>query len=165
MSLQEIYDEAMFEFSQGEFDSAIAKFKQILSQEPGHFDAQLSLGMAYYRKGEYPRAIEEGHKAEKLRPHEQFVHTNLSLFYMKAGDKKTAEHHGLQARIASWRTPVAEGQAAPSNAELELAKPPPPAPVKLPSMPWKKNKPIGSSGSNPQTPQNPQPSNGEKLNG
>ena len=156
MSLQEIYDEAMFEFSRGEFDGAISKFQKILAAEPGHFDAQLSLSMAYYRKGDYARAIEEGHKAEKLKPHEQFVHTNLSLFYMKAGDKKTAEHHGLQARIASWRTEAAQtaqGQPASSNPDLELAKPPPPPakPVKLPEMPWKKNKAVGSGERRSQT--------------
>ena len=38
-----------------------------------------------------------------MRPNDQMVHTNLSRAYMKAGDKETAEHHGLQARIASWR--------------------------------------------------------------
>jgi tetratricopeptide (TPR) repeat protein len=145
MSLQEIYDDAMFDFSQGEFDRAISKFQRILAEEPAHFDAQLSLGMAYYRSGDFARAIEEGHKAEKLKPHEQLVHTNLSLFYMKSGDKKTAEHHGLQARIASWRTPVDPAQTAPSvDPDLALAKPPPPPakPVKLPDMPWKKNKSI-----------------------
>jgi tetratricopeptide (TPR) repeat protein len=145
MSLQEQYDDAMFDFTQGEFDSAIGKFEKILQQDTAHFDAQLSLGMAHYRKGDFAKAIEEGHKAEKLKPHEQLVHTNLSLFYMKAGDKKTAEHHGLQARIASWRTPVGEAAAqTASDPELELAKPPPPPPrpVKMPEMPWKKNKPI-----------------------
>jgi tetratricopeptide (TPR) repeat protein len=152
MSLQEQYDDAMFDFSQGEFDSAIAKFEGILAKDPAHFDAQLSLGMAHYRKGDFAKAIEEGHKAEKLRPHEQLVHTNLSLFYMKSGDKKTAEHHGLQARIASWRTPVGEAAGqAPSDPELELAKPPPPPPrpVKMPEMPWKKNKPIVSNPAQP----------------
>ena len=144
MLLQEQYDDAMFDFSRGEFDSAVEKLSRILEQEPEHFDAQLSLGMAYYRKGDFARAIVEGHKAEKLKPHEQLVHTNLSLFYMKSGDKKTAEHHGLQARIASWRTP-AEGQAAPipENPDLQMAKPPPPQEVKLPDMPWKKNKRVG----------------------
>src|SRR5688572_19991169 len=110
MTLQDRYDDAMFDFSQGNFGSAITKFQAILQEDPAHFDAQLGLGMAYYRQGDFPRAIEEGHKAEKLRPHEQLVHTNLSLFYMKSGDKKTAEHHGLQARIASWRTPVSTDQ-------------------------------------------------------
>src|SRR5438874_907012 len=74
--------------------------------------------------GAYQAAIAQGHKAEKLRPKEQLVHTNLSLFYMKAGDKKTAEHHGLQARIASWRddkTPPGEKSA--QDPELEMAKP------------------------------------------
>jgi len=147
MSLQEQYDDAMFDFTQGEFDRAIMKFENILEQEPTHFDAQLSLGMAYYRKGDFVKAIEEGHKAEKLKPHEQLVHTNLSLFYMKSGDKKTAEHHGLQARIASWRTPVDPAAQAAGDPDLEMAKPPPPPPrpVKMPEMPWKKNKPIGAT--------------------
>jgi tetratricopeptide (TPR) repeat protein len=143
MPLQEEYDDAMFDFSTGEFESAIAKLGRILEQDPSHFDAQLALGMAYYRKGDYPRAIAEGHKAEKLQPNEQLVHTNLSLFYMKSGDKATAEHHGLQARIASWKTP-ASGQSGPaSNPELELAKPAPAPAPKLPNMPWKKNKRVG----------------------
>jgi outer membrane protein assembly factor BamD (BamD/ComL family) len=64
-SLQEQYDDAMFEFSTGDYDSSIARLKDILAQEPEHFEAQLALGMAYYRKGDYAVAIAEGHKAEK----------------------------------------------------------------------------------------------------
>lgn len=148
MSLQDQYDDAMFDFSSGNLDSAIAKLKAILAHDPSHFDAQLSLGMALYRKGDYATAIAEGHKAEKLKPNEQLVHTNLSLFYMKAGDKKTAEHHGLQARIASWREDKNAPGAQPASSGLEMAKPKP-APIKLPEkmpdMPWKKKPPVGSS--------------------
>jgi Flp pilus assembly protein TadD len=137
-SLQELYDEAMLDFSRGDFDIAISKLQHVLQTDPTHFDAQLGLGMAYYRKGNYATAVAEGHKAEKLRPHDQLVHTNLSLFYMKLGDKATAEHHGLQARISSWR----EQSKAPSDQpaedpELQLAKPKL-EPIKFPSMPWKK---------------------------
>jgi Flp pilus assembly protein TadD len=136
------YDEAMFDFSRGEFDQAIARLKAVLETDPRNFDAQLALGMAYYRKGDYPTAIAEGHKAEKLKPQEQLVHTNLSLFYMKAGDKKTAEHHGLQARIASWRGDTSKpGEKAANADELQMAKPSAPAikpPEKFPEMPWKK---------------------------
>jgi len=138
-ALEEQYDEAMFDFSSGDYDSAIAKLKNVLSQDPSYFDAQLSLGMAFYRKGDYATAIAEGHKAEKLQPKDQLVHTNLSLFYMKAGDKKTAEHHGLQARIASWRENMAPPGTAPaSDPELQMAKPKLPPPTKFPDMPWKK---------------------------
>ena len=138
---QEQYDDAMFDFSQGEFDSAVAKLDELLAQDPGHFDARLALGMSWYRKGDYARAIEEGHKAEQLKPKEQLVHTNLSLFYMKAGDKQKAEHHGLQARIAGWRENMAPPAAAEGgDPELQLAKPKPP-PVPKRDMPWKKNPP------------------------
>jgi len=139
---QEQYDDAMFAFSTGDFDSAIARLMALLAEDPDHFDARLSLGMALYRKGDYASAIVEGHKAEKLRPKEQLVHTNLSLFYMKSGDKKTAEHHGLQARIASWKENMAPPDAASAtDPELSLAKPKAPPmklPEKFPDMPWKK---------------------------
>ena len=146
--LQEQYDDAMFEFSQANYDAAIEKFQRILGVDPDHFDARLSLGMAYYRKGDYTSATAEGHKAEKLRPNEQLVHTNLSLFYMKQGDKKTAEHHGLQARIASWKgNMAAPGDNPAGEPDLQMAKPKPP-PVKIPERPWKKNSPP-ASGSEP----------------
>jgi Flp pilus assembly protein TadD len=156
MNLQEQYDDAMFDFSRGEFALAITKLQTVLAADPAYFDAQLALGMAFYRTGDFAAAIAEGHKAEKLRPKEQLVHTNLSLFYMKSGDKVTAEHHGLQARIAGWR---AENQAAksneptaqaPSDPEMQMARPKPPAvkivrmPDKFPEQPWKKKKVDGS---------------------
>jgi predicted Zn-dependent protease len=140
--IQEQFDDAMFEFSTGNCDGAIERLRAILAREPGYFDAQLALGGAYYAKGDYAAAIAEGHKAEKIKPHDQLVHTNLSRAYMKAGDKKTAEHHGLQARIASWRgNMAAPDTTAPAEPELEIAKPKPPpmkVPEKFPDMPWKK---------------------------
>jgi len=145
-SLQEQYDDAMFDFSTGDYAGAIAKLRAVLAEDAAYFEAQLALGMAYYRKGDYVTAIAEGHKAEQLKPHEQLVHTNLSLFYMKAGDKKTAEHHGLQARIASWKADKSvPGEKPIGDSELEIARPKPPVatpPEKFPQMPWKK-KPSG----------------------
>ena len=56
-SLQDRYDDAIFDYSAEDFDSAIVKLTAILTEEPENFDARLSLGMAYYRKGDYPNAI------------------------------------------------------------------------------------------------------------
>ena len=153
----------MFDFSRAEFDAAIAKLRTLLAAHPDHFEAQLALGMAFYRKGEYVDAIAEGHKAEQLRPKEQLVHTNLSLFYMKAGDKVKAEHHGLQARIEGWRENMAapdSGAGAAVDPELQLAQPKPKTPSvvsaqKLPEMPWKK-KPMSAAA--PAPPASPAPS-------
>ena len=144
MNLQEQYDDAMFDFSRDDFDGAIAKLKNVLAVDPQNFEAQLALGMAFYRKGDFGAAIAEGYKAEALRPKEQLVHTNLSLFYMKSGDKVTAEHHGLQAKIESWRADAAKAKSpgikAESDSELLISKPTPP-PMKFPSQPWKKKTP------------------------
>jgi len=141
-NLQEQFDDAMFAFSTGDVDAAIAGLKAVLAQDAEYFDAQLALGGAYYAKGDYATAIAEGHKAEKMKPHDQLVHTNLSRAYMKAGDKTTAEHHGLQARIASWRGNMAPPGSTPeAEPALEMARPKPPpmkAPEKFPDMPWKK---------------------------
>ena len=141
MPLQERYDDAMFAFSQGDYDACIAVLQEILQAEPENFDAQLGLGMAWYRKGDYPAAIREGHKAESLRPHEQLVHTNLSLFYMKSGDKKTAEHHGLQARISSWRSDAPKQDSSPADPDLQMAPQAAKAPMRFPTAPWKKKPP------------------------
>ncbi len=140
--MTEEYDDAMFDYSRGEFDSAIEKLKVVLAQAPENFDAQLALGMAYYRKGDYASAIVEGHKAEKLRPQEPLMHTNLSLFYMKAGDKAKAEHHGLKAKIESWREDAKKAPAATEESGLQMAKQTP-QPMKFPSQPWKKKKTDG----------------------
>ena len=146
MEMQDQYDDAMFDYTTGAYDEALAKFEQMLAVHPDHFDAQLSVAMCHYRKGDFARAIAEGHKAEKLQPNEQLVHTNLSLFYMKSGDKKTAEHHGLQSRLASWRGNMAKPDAKPGEAEdeLKMAQPKAPAvqtaPIQVPDMPWKKKK-------------------------
>lgn len=141
-TLEDQYDEAMFAFSTGDLPKALSGLGQILAQDPAHFDAQLALGMVYCRMGDYSTAIREGHKAERLRPNEPLVHTNLSLFYLKAGDKSAAEHHGAQARIASWK-----GNLAPpppgteTDPELRLNQSSPKivaSPPRLPDMPWKK---------------------------
>ena len=141
MTLQEQYDDAMFDFSRGDFDGAIVKLKNVLAVDAQNFEAQLALGMAHYRKGDFASAIAEGHKAEKLRPKEQLVHTNLSLFYMKSGDKVTAEKHGLQAKIESWREDAAKAKLPDAkietDSELVISKPAP-QPMKFPSQPWKK---------------------------
>jgi tetratricopeptide (TPR) repeat protein len=68
MILQEQFDEAMFEFSSGHCDAALARLKAIVAEDPDYFDAQLALGAAYYAKGDYAAAIAEGHKAEKMKP-------------------------------------------------------------------------------------------------
>ena len=162
---QAAYDDAMFDYTQGEYGKAEEAFRALVAADPENFDAQLSLAMCLYRQGNFAGAIAEGHRAERLKPNEQLVHTNLSLFYMKSGDKTTAEKHGLQARIASWKEGLAKPPAGteepvaanPGNVtsldpELQMAQPKLKAfklPEKFPDMPWKKNIKAASPPSTP----------------
>jgi len=146
MTSEERFDEAMADFSRAEYGAAVAKLLALLDLDSQHFDARLALGMAYCRLGDMDKAILEGHKAEAMRPHDQLVHTNLSLFYVKRGDKEKAEHHGLQSRIASWRKkdgPASGSRSGGADPDLAMGWPKP-EPVKftgkLPDMPWKKKK-------------------------
>jgi Flp pilus assembly protein TadD len=144
-TIQELYDQAMLVFSREDYDGAIVALQILLEEEPDYFDARLALGMAYCRKGDHATAILEGHKAERLRPDEQLVHTNLSVFYVKAGNIAAAERHAMRAKVAAWKG----NMAAPTSAteptpELGLAAPRP-KPIKvagrLPDMPWRKKSP------------------------
>ena len=141
-TLQERYDQAMLVFSRGDYEGAIASLQRLLEDDAGYFDARLALGMAHCRKGDHAAAIAEGHKAEQLRPDEQLVHTNLSVFYMKAGDIAAAERHAMRAKVAAWKgnmAPPAPGASQSSEIGLAAPKPQPvKIPGRLPDMPWRK---------------------------
>ena len=56
-SHQDQFDDAMFDYSTGEYAVAISKLQAILAEDPDHFDARLGLAMSHYRLGDYPTAI------------------------------------------------------------------------------------------------------------
>jgi len=158
---QEEYDEAMYAYTTGDYEAALQRLQALVDADPANFDAQLAVAMCHYRKGDFTNAIAEGHRAEQLRPNEQLVHTNLSLFYMRSGDKTTAEKHGLQARIAAWKQDMKKPSESPDdpsrspNDDLQLAQPKPKdfkLPEKFPDMPWKKKGSTPNPSPTPPTP-------------
>ena len=141
--LETLYDDAVFAYTSGDYTAAMEGFTEVLATSPTHFEAQLSLGMAYYRLEDFARAIEEGKKAEIMNANEQRVHTNLSLAYMRSGDKETAEHHGLQAKLAGWHGNMDAPQVGAKEDDLKMTEPKPEnikMPTKFPDQPWKKKK-------------------------
>lgn len=97
------YDEAVYELAVGNVDGCIERLQLILKDTPDSFEAQLALGMAFLRKGDAKRALDEGLKAEALRPDDQMAQMNLSMFYIRLGDKKKAEQHALKAKLLYWK--------------------------------------------------------------
>lgn len=97
------YDEAVYELAIGQNDSCIEKLRALLTEAPDYFDAQLALGTAFLRKGDYPSALAEAHKAEALQPDNQMAQMNLSMIYVRMGQKEKAEQHALKAKLAYWK--------------------------------------------------------------
>lgn len=138
-------DEAMYAYSQADYQESIRLLEQILKAQPDQFEALTALSMAYCRLERFEEATRLGHQAESMRPNDPLVHTNLSLFYVKQGNKEKAEHHGLQAKIASWKTdmnPTAKSTESENDSSIPMQKLKPETyktPSKFPDMPWKKN--------------------------
>ena len=59
--------------------------------DPSFSDAYEALGVILGRSERYHEAIDIFKRLEEVAPKEPMVHTNLSLFYMKIGDKEAAE--------------------------------------------------------------------------
>ena len=130
----------MFDFSTGITTAAIAKLKALLAEGPTISRRNWRSAWRIIAKAITRTAIAEGHKAEKLKPKEQLVHTNLSLFYMKAGDKRPRSITACRraSRRGAEKPPRDPARRDP---ELQMAQPKPPPvklPEKFPDMPWKK---------------------------
>ena len=65
--------------------------------DPGHADAYEAIGVVLGRSGRFHEAIDFFKRLEEIAPHEPMVNTNLSLYYMKLGDKATAEAESAKA--------------------------------------------------------------------
>ena len=153
----------MFDFSRGDFDGAIARFKAVLAADPAQFRRATRPRHGLLPQGRFCRPrLPKATRPRSFARKEQLVHTNLSLFYMKS--RRQAE--GRTSRLAGENRIVARGCARPEPAgdarpamSLNCKWPTPNRrrPVKFPSQPWKKKK-ADADPPNAQTP-NARPQN------
>jgi predicted Zn-dependent protease len=146
------YDEAVYQLALGNVDQCIAELRAILVDYPDCLDAQLALGNAHLRKEELQEALQETLKAVEMEPENQMAQMNLSIIYMRMGDKEKAEHHALQAKLIYWKKSGKEPppflrQATRESLDVVGQNPPP-----QPMIFTKKKTDL----ENPETPQKPE---------
>lgn len=90
-------------FSEGQDEAAIAKLRQVLTVQPDLLAAYEALGVILSRHEEYEEAIALMNQLLALDPDHVLAHTNLSIFYMKLGDKDKAEEEKAKATTAAFR--------------------------------------------------------------
>ncbi len=107
---EELYDEAIDLFADGNYDAAIEVYRKALAIDPGYTDAIHGLTMCYQAKGDIDAAIEFTKKHIERDSEDILAWTNLSMFYQKKGMIKEAEAAGAEARRLDWKRQLKEGK-------------------------------------------------------
>jgi folate-binding protein YgfZ len=93
----QIYDRAVRVFAEGDEATALSLLEETLRLDPSFADGYEAVGVILGRSQRYHEAIDFFKRLEDVAPEEPIVDTNLSLYYMKLGDKQTAEDHAARA--------------------------------------------------------------------
>lgn len=113
-----LHERAVHRFGRGDDDGAIALLEQALRADPSLAEAAEALGVILGRTGRYHEAIDIFRRLEEIAPDEPLLHTNLSLFYMKIGDRQEAERQREQATLKRFAS-LDDAREAAERAELD----------------------------------------------
>ncbi|MCH7866422.1 MAG: hypothetical protein IH881_01915 [Myxococcales bacterium] len=92
-----LYDRAIRVFAQGAEEQALSILEDALQLDPGFSDGYEAVGVILGRSQRFHEAIDIFKRLEELAPEAPMVNTNLSLYYMKIGDKISAENEAAKA--------------------------------------------------------------------
>jgi Flp pilus assembly protein TadD len=113
-----LHDRAIRSFSKHQDEQATALLEEALRLDPTYRDAYEALGVILGRSERYHEAIDLFKRLEEIAPNEPMVHTNLSLFYMRLGDKDAAEKEKTKATVKQFGK-FADEAAAKRQADEE----------------------------------------------
>lgn len=114
----ELLAEGLKLFSDGYDEEAMRVLRSAIETEPELVDAYEALGVILSRHEKYEEAVGLMEKILTLDPDHVLAHTNLSVFYMKMGDKEKAEDEKAKATMAAFSRKMKEsGQIHDIEAE------------------------------------------------
>jgi folate-binding protein YgfZ len=120
---QTLLNQGLTLFSEGQDEAAIDKLRQALALQPDLLAAYEALGVILSRHEEYDEAIALMNQLLALDPDHVLAHTNLSIFYMKLGDKEKAEEEKAKATSAAFRAAMREkAKAGDLTVDLEAER-------------------------------------------
>lgn len=99
---QALLKEGLKLFSDGYDEEAIRLIRKAVEAQPDLVEAYEALGVILSRHDRYDEAIQLMEKVLNLNPEHVLAHTNLSVYYMKLGDKEKAEEEKAKATMAAF---------------------------------------------------------------
>jgi folate-binding protein YgfZ len=97
-----LHDRAIRLFADQQDDKAVELLVEALRLDSSFSDGYEALGVILGRNGKFTEAIDIFKRLEEVAPNEPMVNTNLSLYYMKLGDKQTAEDEKAKATVKQF---------------------------------------------------------------
>ncbi|HVU15928.1 MAG TPA: hypothetical protein VHD32_03340 [Candidatus Didemnitutus sp.] len=101
--IQQLVDDATYDYTMGESDQAIAKLTRATDAAPDALAAWHALAEIHFSLRQFDAALVAAERAHELKTDDLFINTTLSRIWMEKGDKAKAEHFGAQAKIQSWK--------------------------------------------------------------
>ena len=113
--IQNLIEEATFDYTIGEHENALTKLHRVTDAEPAAFEAWHALAEINFALRSFDAALLAADRAHALRPDDLFINTTLSRIWMEKGDKATAEKYGAQAKILSWKDQLKNPETKPGG--------------------------------------------------
>ena len=98
-----------------------ADLSALLAKHPGYADALEALGVLRSRLGQYAEAITLMEQLLDADPDRAMAHTNMSIYWLKLGDKEQAEDHKAKATSLAMKIAMRARQANPAENTDEMA--------------------------------------------
>ncbi|MDE0885585.1 MAG: hypothetical protein OSB70_08645 [Myxococcota bacterium] len=92
-----LYDRGVRNFAAGREAEALDLLEEALRLDPSFSDGYEAVGVMLGRSERFYEAIDIFKRLEEIAPEEPMVNTNLSLYFMKIGDKESAENESARA--------------------------------------------------------------------
>ena len=109
--IQHLIEDATFDYTMGDNDSALAKLARATAAAPASFEAWHALAEIHFSQRRFDDALVAADHAHAVRPDDLFINTTLSRIWMEKGDKPMAEKYGAQAKILSWKDQLKNPEA------------------------------------------------------
>ena len=111
VDIEELFYEGSDLHGEGRHEEAMACFERCLAIDADYVDALLGKAMVHLGRAEFDDAIACGKRIVELTPDDVLAHTNLSVFYQRAGRIAEAEEAAAKAKVLDWKKEIRSGRS------------------------------------------------------
>lgn len=114
-STEQELQQAVLDFTLGEYTVALEKLDHVIFNKPDYFDAHLAKTEVLYAMEQYEQALICAENAEKIESEDVHLKTSLSRIWMRLGNKEKAEAYGAEAKMLNWKQELLNGDNPDSS--------------------------------------------------